>query len=279
MNHPSNTIMVTGDAFTDRWITVKRRGPSAEVGGLSIYDELSQVDQPGGAANVQHALRRLLPNHRVPLLASRPYTVKRRYVEVGDPYRPHANGRQVFRVDEPNKIRPISIDSPWEHYLHIAEDVVVSDYGKGSINEEVLQTIISSARNRVWINAKLLQPYHGCADMAGDAARLRAPWIAWTCNEYEYTAAAAFYDRQAHVYVTSKAGITHYQYGQATNKAASKARKVVSVCGAGDVVLAALVASRGSLSTAMHAAAVSVEHPGTYCPTAEEVEEHINACD
>lgn len=267
-------IFVIGDAFRDRWVTVKRRGQSAEVNGLSIFDEVSVDIQPGGAANVQRALQLLALETRVRLAASRPMPFKTRYVEVGDPYRLFSMGRQVFRVDDPNNAYPLPVND-WVQYATWAKDVVVSDYGKGNINEEVLQAITSRARGRVWINAKVLQPYHRCADLAGDAAGLQTPRISWTCNEYEYLYGSEFYDKQPSVYVTSKTGVTHYQYGKTTNQAPSQVRKVVSVCGAGDVVLAALVTSGGSLKTAMAAAAIAVEHPGTYCPTAEEVEDRL----
>jgi bifunctional ADP-heptose synthase (sugar kinase/adenylyltransferase) len=153
---------------------------------------------------------------------------------------------------------------------------VIADYGKGAINDEQIELISSRRPSRVWINTKSPEAIHR-------SLRLDGGTCAWVCNTKEYIAARAFYDTQKEVYVTlGNDGADKKAEGETVQECECQAKTVVSVCGAGDVVLAALVAAEilpnidNPLAFAMSAAAISVENPFTYCPELEEVMSRYN---
>ena len=111
--------------------------------------------------------------------------------------------------------------------------------------------------------------------MAGQSGSGVTADVRWTCNEDEYQASKAFYDRQSCVYITrgangiEKKGRTPTEIcleGWTANTYPSLAKHVSSVCGAGDVVVAALAvcpSGFNELLWAMCAAAEAVEKPFT----------------
>lgn len=262
MKFPNN-ILVIGDCFRDVWVEAKADRRSAEA-DIPIYDLNKTYQNKGGAANVHEALRKIT-GFDVGFYDSHVWPTKTRIL---------VDGKQVCRFDMNDKLTEI----PTTPYLFEDRVVVISDYNKGSIGENVLKNA-SKAAKEIWINTKLVAPYHQCLDMAGKSAE--GPAVNWTCNQREMDANRDFYDRQARVFVTkSENGISFYHYGKEKAWSPSQAKEVVSVSGAGDVTLAALVycnyAGAGKyddmLKFAMSAAKVSVEKSRVYCPTLEEID-------
>lgn len=260
--HNQQRYLVVGDAFIDVWMTADCKRMSAEQPGLPIFDVFSRREQPGGAGNVAKAVSRLVGDPQVrqwvPMLPERP--VKNRIL---------VEGRQVCRFDLHDKCPPLSkIPVDWLD----GSVIILSDYNKGAVTDGLIKQIAESRAKSIWVNAKTIQPRHwGLAvDRPGNG-----PTARWTCNQAEYEADKAFYQAQPEVYVTSPSGITHCQTDKAS-RTSSKATDVVSVCGAGDVVLAALASAPENvrpMEWAMAAAGVAVGRPFTYCPTLSEVYE------
>lgn len=263
----TSPVVVMGDAFADVWMTARQDRMSAEA-EIPIWDIQSTRHQPGGAANVGLALSNLGLD-----------TIKYFNYEPGSvPIKTRilVEGRQVARIDQFDQCWPYkgAIDALKDNL------VVVSDYGKGAINAREVEDIAHRA-SEIWINTKFPQPNYECLDMARPSTQ--GPTVTWLCNEAEYNKDKDWYARQLRVWVSrGPGGITYYYDGKPWPAASRKAeaKTVVSVCGAGDVVLAALV--RAQLSGcdpeymaryAMTAAAIAVEHPFTYCPTIEEIDD------
>ena len=268
-----SNIVVIGDCFIDRWITCLSTRTSAEVEGLPIYDAQSLREQNGGAANVFRAIQRLAPSGpiAVPMTLLGEHTIGERPVKT----RLLVEGRQVCRFDLNDTCEPVAVNRIRDVVDHDSV-VVVSDYLKGAIGDAQIQAIISQEPSIIWTNAKAIQPRHWHMDMA--RSRRAGPTVfRWTCNQAEYQKDQVFYDRQPWVVVTNGAkGITLYTEGQIVQEAKAWSKDAVSVCGAGDVVLAALVTfddARWALEWSMAAAAVAVERQFTYCPTYSEVQE------
>lgn len=258
-------ILVVGDAFVDRWLTVGGVRMSAERAGLPIYDISTERQQRGGAANVAHALTRLIGDGTIKVndrLLAQPgeCPIKTRLV---------MDGIQVCRFDIHDNALPIRVP---ERLIGPETVVVVSDYCKGSINGPTLQAIAASPAKQIWINTKSIQPWYQHLDMERGARRLR-----WTCNASEWAKDREFYDQERVVYVTkAEEGIELREFGKVVDRVGIWPGPVVSVCGAGDVVLAALVTVPDGpypMGWAMAAAKVAVGRPFTYCPTKDEVAE------
>jgi len=258
-------LCVIGDAFQDVWLTARATRRSAEA-DISIYDITTKRVQPGGAHNVVRAISLLDPD-----------TVVLKWFTGSDFEMPIktrivVNGQQVCRFDMHDQCFKFKI--PDASYIK-DKVVVISDYNKGSIDNEQVEKIVAANPRTIWVNSKLPESNLKCLDMAGQGGQGIAQDVRWTCNEDEYKASKDFYDRQACVYITKGAdGIEKkgrapseiYLEGWAATTYPSLAKHVTSVCGAGDVVLAALAvcpSGFNELLWAMCAAAEAVERPFT----------------
>lgn len=257
----NNRLCVMGDAFQDVWLTAKADRHSAES-DIYIYDVTTKRVQPGGAANVVRAISLLDPD-----------TVVLRWFTGSDFEMPVktrivVNGQQVCRFDIHDTCYKFKIIDN----SYIANKVlVISDYNKGSIDNAQAEKILAAEPKVIWVNSKLPESNLKCLDMAGEGRPGVSPDIRWTCNQEEYKASKDFYDRQSCVYITKGAdGIEKRQRTPKDHTLISTwpslANHVTSVCGAGDVVLAALVTcpvGYNELLWAMCAAAEAVEKPFT----------------
>lgn len=262
-----SNIIVLGDAMIDRWITATSTRFSAEQPNLSIYDIMSTRLQAGGASNVANALNKLnLPVRTALRMGDGEMPIKNRIL---------VNGIQICRFDEHDQCFPFNISSD----DITGNIVVISDYNKGAINAQTIETVVRGGASAIWCNVKTIQPIYTLLDMAGSGEGL--PPVNWVCNSSEYEIDKEFYQNQENVWITNGAeGISFYYKGCEWPEARrpSKTKTVVSVCGAGDVTLASLIKAQnmgfswgGMAQYSMYAAAISVEHPFTYCPTEKEV--------
>lgn len=254
-------LCVIGDAFQDVWLTAVARRRSAEA-PIDIYDINTKRVQPGGAHNVVRGISLLDPDTVILKWftgSDFEMPVKTRIV---------VNGQQVCRFDMHDQCFKFKIPDP--SYIR-DKVVVISDYNKGSIDNEQVEKIVAANPRTIWVNSKLPESNLKCLDMAGQGGQGIAQDVRWTCNEDEYKASKDFYDRQACVYITKGSAGIEKRTGSAKENCLisnqpSLAKHVTSVCGAGDVVLAALaVCPEGynELLWAMCAAAEAVEKPFT----------------
>lgn len=266
---PNNEVYVFGDSMIDQWWITTSTRQSAEA-PISINDLVKVIPQPGGAGNVMRALNKLEIVAK-PCMVNDPRSVPIK-IRILD-----SDLKQLMRVDRHDYCEPYRGLLPPS-----GATIVIADYGKGAINDEQVELIRSRCPARVWVNTKSPQTIHRGLCVDGGTPN---PNIAWVCNTKEYMRDKAFYDEQAEVYVTiNREGADKKARGETLQEEDSQAKKVVSVCGAGDVVLAALVAAEilpnidNPLRFAMSAAAISCEQPYTYCPELEEVlERYKNA--
>ena len=258
----TNEVYVYGDAMVDQWWLTTSTRNSAEA-DIAINDLVKVISQPGGAMNVLRALQQLEIVAK-PCMINDPndIPVKIRILD--------SNNTQLFRIDKHDYTRPYrGLEPP------VGATIVIADYSKGAINDEQVKLIRSRCPNRVWVNSRSPEAIY--RSLVVDGATTLGPKIAWVCNTKEYIASRAFYDSQKEVYVTlGSDGADKKEEGQTTQECESQASEVISVCGAGDIVLAALVASEilanidDPLAFAMSAAAISCEKPYTYCPDLTE---------
>jgi bifunctional ADP-heptose synthase (sugar kinase/adenylyltransferase) len=255
-------IAVIGDAFIDRyWCGETHRvSPEAPLPVVSIQ---SVFDLPGGAANVRMNLRSLGADAVMlfrGLAQPQNYPVKNRLM---------VGGVQLARWDENDWCEPFGrVD-----LLAIADcdAVVVADYGKGSISEEVIQ-ILREVTIPIYVDTK----------------RDPSPWLGSNAvmfpNKSEYEKYRNVYEWFPQVVLKcGKEGIQHVQFGRTVLSRASLATQVVSVNGAGDTVIAAyadMALAGGDVSSCLDwanaAAAVVVGKSYTSVATIEEVEEMYN---
>ncbi len=263
------SILIFGDAFVDVWMTArKRKTLSAEQLGLPIYDIQSSRRQPGGADNVAENIASLDPS----LSVVHAYNVDNIPVKS----RITVEGTQVCRFDA-NDSCPAVMPS---RYAIKGNIVVISDYDKGSITNGIAQEIYTAKPSAIWINSKRPQSNLACLDMQGQGSKGPAkdrPVIKRVCNQSEYDEAQDFYEDQEEVYVTlGSKGIvkaTKINESWLSQSQSAFASNVVSVCGAGDTTLAALVTCPwgwNELMWAMCAAAIAVEQPRTSVVTYDQ---------
>lgn len=257
-----NRLCVMGDAFQDVWLTARAERKSSEA-PIAIYDVTTRRVQPGGAANVVRAISLLDPN-----------TVVLRWFTGSDFEMPIktrivVNGQQVCRFDAHDTCFKFKIID--NSYI-AGKVVIISDYNKGSIDNEQVAKVIDAKPSIIWVNSKFPESNLECLDMAGQSGSRVSADVRWTCNEAEYKASQAFYDRQQYIYITKgAAGIEKRTRTSAKGSVLVEtypalAQHVTSVCGAGDVVLAALAVcpdNYNELLWAMCAAAEAVEKPFT----------------
>lgn len=258
-------ILVIGDRMVDRyWFAdpPTRVSPEAPIPVHRIY---RSSEFPGGAGNVWHNLLTLGADARIVNGTQLIGTL----VGEGDPkiptkHRLMVNDRQIARWDEWDDVDPIDLEALDQAILHWMPDaIVVSDYGKGSISDEVIQWVGEQERP-TFIDTKR-QP----DDFTRVFGRTFFP------NEAEYKHYQELYDQSHFVYKRGAKGIQYRGFDKVYEEYPAWAKRVVSVCGAGDTVIAAYAYAycKGykPLPFANAAAAAVVAKPWTATTTEKEV--------
>jgi D-beta-D-heptose 7-phosphate kinase/D-beta-D-heptose 1-phosphate adenosyltransferase len=270
-------VLIVGDVMLDRywWGSVSRISPEAPVPVVKL-DRTSVA--AGGAANVAanvvglgaesvlvgligndaeaSALTEILEKTKIPAdslipLQNRQTSVKTRII---------AHSQQVVRVDDEN-VAPISqadteiVLARIEEVLAGADVVIVSDYAKGFLTENLLSRLITKCNVE---NKKILVDPKGKDYSKYKGATLLTP------NQKEATEACGFEDFEENliekagknllenfstdsVLITQgEKGMTLFQNDGKTFRFEALARKVYDVTGAGDTVIAALAVGVGA---------------------------------
>lgn len=162
--------------------------------------------------------------------------------------------QQIVRIDNDVACKPASIDYNALYY----DAVVVSDYNKGTITYEIIETLRQEFSGPIFVDTKKtdLKRLEGCIVKINQLEHSR---IISDCTDLIVTLG----DQGA------RWNGIHFT---------SKRVEVADVCGAGDTFLAALsykYLSERSMSQAINfairASAVTVQHIGNYAPTVEEI--------
>lgn len=303
-----STILVIGDVMLDRycWGTVNRISPEAPVPIVRLDRETTR---PGGAANVaanvvalgasvvlvgmvgndpaaadlREAVEALgISDAELTSSASRKTIVKTRIL---------AHGQQVVRLDSEDSHPVDKAES--SHLTSIAKErirdvdlVILSDYGKGLLNEQVVTEIIQLCRklNKPVLadpKGKHFEKYSGATVLtpnrreAAEACKIEEsdPDLVRRSGELLMSE----YGFENVLITESENGMTLFRNNDSPIHFGTTAREVFDVTGAGDTVIACLgvaLASGSSPAEAARlsniAAGLSVQHIGTVAVSFDE---------
>lgn len=182
---------------------------------------------------------------------------------------------QIARWDQYDKVNSIELEKLDQVILHWTPNaIIISDYDKGSITPEVISWVYDQGVH-IYIDTKR-DPFSFY-----DSLRNGDPYETWFPNQAEYQQYKNNYDAEPYViYKRGALGIQHLSFGDVQGDYPATARQVVSVCGAGDTVIAAYAyfATLGdpdALHKANTAAAIVVEKPWTATASLAEIDERI----
>jgi D-glycero-beta-D-manno-heptose-7-phosphate kinase len=236
-------FLVVGDACRDVYIygSANRKNPEATAPLLN--NTFTEV-RDGMAANVANNLTALGAEVHA-LLPPTPWSEKERYID-------ERYGTQLLRVDYDRPSDPLS-DVP---DLSLYDAVVVSDYDKGFVSNDILQKLDGGIP--LFVDTK-----------KRELGYLKEAWVKINERENELILTPP----KRLVVTLGHRGSTHQ--GQ---HVPAVPIEIVDPCGAGDTYLAAfawfMVQSgdvHASMTFANAAAAVTCQHRGTYAPRLEEI--------
>ena len=269
------TVLVIGDVMLDRyfWGDVERISPESPVPIVRVDKKTLTI---GGAGNVARNLKGLnckqvllgvkgddssgaslheilekegIRNELLPV-ENYPTTTKTRIL---------SQNQQLLRLDEenskeiPKKILNELLDC-FDKALPEADVVIVSDYGKGIFQFDVVQHIIKRCRSKkvpVFIDPKghSWERYSGATCVTPNTAELNliAPFPEGDEAIFENQANRVIekYDLDYMLVTRGPKGISLFQRGRPAKYIATHAREVYDVSGAGDTVIASLAAAFG----------------------------------
>ena len=237
-------ILVVGDVCVDNYQygVVDRISPEAPV---PVFVPTREESRNGMAANVAANLVAL--GCEVVVASGQPGS-KTRLID-------ERSRQQIVRIDNDyiNQPYPLAgID------LSVCDAVVVSDYNKGNVTYELIETLRQTYTGPIFVDTKKTD----LARLAGCIVKI---------NNKEYNDAKTLCED---LIVTQ--GRQGARYKDQTYPAVEIA--VTDVCGAGDTFLAALcyeyLKSQNmdqAIEFAIRASAVTVQHIGVYAPTLEEI--------
>ena len=231
-------ILVIGDSCVDTYYygTVDRISPEAPV---PIFKPTRQEDKAGMGANVACNLQMF--NCSV-LFVYDPHNVcnKKRFIC-------ERSKQHLLRVDSDSTARPVTIEGDLREF----DAVVISDYNKGTITDELILDIQERFKGPIFLDTKKT-----------DLAKFNKCIV--KINALEYSKLTSKCDKLI---------VTRGGEGAEYNGKLWRAPKVevVDVCGAGDTFLAALCWSylaSDNLNTAINfanaCASIAVQHTGAY---------------
>ena len=266
-------VLVVGDLMLDRYIVgeVERISPEAPV---PVLRHAQRYERPGGAANVamnlaglgcqtflcgfwgadgeRAELERLLEPAQVDTLgvvtSSLPTISKTRIV---------ARTQQVLRLDIESKDAVpaeelMRLEARAVELVKKVHAVVLSDYAKGALTEEICAAVIRAARNAgvpvlVDPKTKSFGKYSGATTVCPNLGEL-ALATGVPASDTQALLAAAHEQMREHDFefltvTMSEKGITILEREGADYHSPARAREVFDVSGAGDTVIATLAAS------------------------------------
>jgi bifunctional ADP-heptose synthase (sugar kinase/adenylyltransferase) len=248
------SVLVIGDSCDDEYIygDCSRLNPE---GPIPVLDRTDGEVKPGMAANVNANLRAF--GIRTNLITQKEKIIKTRFIDKKSNY-------QLLRVDTTPEVTPLAAPQVKMAFMHGSYDaIVISDYDKGFIDDQRLRVIADNFNGPIFVDTK-------------KRVLFDKKNVFFKINEKEYNLldkSSLPNDENLIVTLGSKGvrwrGIIFQP----------KEVKVFDVCGAGDTFLAALVfhylmtlQMQESIDFANRAAAISVEHPGTYQLTSEDLQ-------
>lgn len=246
LQHKKFKILLIGDSCVDEYQygVVDRISPEAPVPILKFQKKFSK---PGMASNVEQNLRAL--GCEVNFVTRDP-SLKIRLID-------ERTNHHIARIDHDVKSLPITIGQL--ELLPSYDAVVISDYNKGVVTYELIESIISTFKGPIFVDTK-----------KNDLRRLSGSFV--KINMLEYSQCSSVCDD---LIVTAGSKGAYYR-GEIFP---CETVDVSDVCGAGDTFLSALTyeyLKTSNISSAIgfanKASAVTVGKLGVYAPTLEEIQ-------
>lgn len=240
-------ILLIGDVCIDvyQFGTVDRLSPEAPV---PVFVPTHKEERQGMAGNVASNFQAL--GCHVNLLSGSAGK-KTRLID-------SRSKQHIARIDEDVINNPIRFETaiPTQY-----DAVVISDYAKGCVDYELIESVLTEVKCPVFIDTKLT-----------DLARMQGAWV--KINNLEYSRIKSECTGLIVTRGSQGAEIIHHDFvAHAPNV------EVVDVTGAGDTFLAALTYRylqcndiKLAVAFANRAASITVQHLGVYSPTLEEIE-------
>ena len=248
----SFNILLIGDSCVDEYKigTIDRLSPEAPVPVIKIV-ETETV--PGMASNVKKNFEHL--GVYVDFVTNNEVITKTRYID-------KRSGQHMLRVDAEPLIVPWSGKTPFP--LDQYNAVIISDYNKGFLTYDHIESIVGSVDCPVFIDTK-----------KHELNRLSAPNAYFKINELEFEQSTSLPENLV-VTLGEKGAFYKNKYGEITIE--TEPVGVVDVCGCGDTFLAALVVQylytkniEKAIMFANVAAGITVQHRGNYAPSYDEI--------
>ena len=242
-------VLLLGDSCEDEYIYGRctRLSPEAPV---PVLDYAKIQTKPGMAANVCLNLQSF--DIDITFLTNPEKIVKTRFID-------EKSNQHILRVDNEERVKPLLVPVSTDSF----DAVVISDYNKGYLSEEKIFEIVDNTSCPVFIDSKksVLPNKNNCFIKINDV-------------EYE----------KLDDYNIENLIVTKGSKGCIYNNTLYPAEKVkvYDVVGAGDTFLAGLVygyIKYGNIDQALmlgnRSAAISVQQPGTYVLTENDIERLI----
>jgi D-beta-D-heptose 7-phosphate kinase/D-beta-D-heptose 1-phosphate adenosyltransferase len=238
-------ILLIGDDCLDvyQFGTVDRISPEAPV---PVFKYSHKEERPGMARNVKANLEEL--GCKVDYLSGST-SVKTRLIDI-------RSKQQIVRIDNDNRSQPITFETD---IPNIYDAIVISDYNKGSVSYELVETLRKEFSGPIFVDTKKhdLKRFEGCIVKI---------------NQYEFSLLSSKPE--------SNMIVTYGDKGVVWDDWAFNAVtvNVADVCGAGDTFLSALCYQYlntndmpSAIQFAVKASAITVQHLGCYAPTLQEI--------
>ena len=239
-------ILLIGDNCTDvyQYGTVDRLSPEAPV---PVFVPTRTEERNGMAGNVFNNLEAL--GCHVNYLHGETST-KTRLID-------QRSKQQVVRIDNDVESTPITFETAIPNTY---DAIVISDYNKGTVSYELMEEIIATVKCPVFIDTKKT-----------NLARLEGSWV--KINELEHSKLKSECTGLIVTRGDKGAKVMHHNI-----ECSAPRVEVADVTGAGDTFLAAFAYQYintknllQSISFAISASSVTVQHIGCYSPTLEEI--------
>lgn len=240
-------ILLIGDVCIDvyQFGTVDRLSPEAPV---PVFVPTHQEERYGMAGNVAKNLEAL--GCQVNLLRGNA-SQKTRLID-------SRSKQHIARIDRDVINKPIRFETAVPNNY---DAVVISDYAKGCVDYELIESILAEVKCPVFVDTKLT-----------DLARMQGAWV--KINNLEYSRIKSECTGLIVTRGSQGAEIVHHDF-----VAPAPDVEVVDVTGAGDTFLAALTYKflecgdiKLAVSFANRAASITVQRLGVYAPTLEEIQ-------
>lgn len=244
LQHKKFKILLIGDSCVDEYQygIVDRISPEAPVPILKFQKKFTK---PGMASNVEQNLKAL--GCDVYFITREP-SLKIRLID-------ERTNQHIARIDHDVKSLPINVS---QVELLSYDAVVISDYNKGVVTYELMESVISTFKGPVFIDTK-----------KNDLQRLSGSFV--KINSLEYSQCSSVCED---LIVTAGSKGAYYR----GENFRCDTVDVSDVCGAGDTFLSALAYQylmtsdiKSAIKFANKASAVTVGKLGVYAPTLEEI--------